>query len=168
MRIQFVLSCLLLLPACRTGCDGSLTGPPKVGHAGTRIFVTCDPSGYTVRNEGDLPRALLVNTPCTLNSGQVDIGPGGELPDMVIYPSSGSSPSPLSATIGPGGEKRVDLDMTSVSHCMDATMAPPGQHENEPVSLVSDGPADALRMRFAIHELASTGPPARIDVACKW
>ena len=168
MRLQLLVSCLLLLPSCRTGCDGPLGGLPKVGHEETRVFVTCDPSGYTVRNEGKLPRSLLVNPSCTINSGQVTIGPHGELPDLVIYPASGSSPTPLSATIGPGQEKRVELDMSTVSHCMDATMAPPGQHENEPVSLVSDGPADALRIRFAIHEMASMDPPARIDVACKW
>jgi hypothetical protein len=165
MRPWILLPCLLLA-SCRPCC----APPPdeRIGHAETGVFVACDPSGYTVSNEGDEPRYVVVSSLCTLNTAQVDLGPRNELPDLVLYSSTGTNPAPLSATIAPGAETRVDVDMTTVGHCMDATLAPPGQHDREPVSLISGGPADALRMRLDIHDLGSMDPPRRMDVACKW
>jgi len=157
---------LLLLTACRSGCDGPLEGPTRIGHAPTRVFVTCDPSGYTVSNEGDAVRYVLVTTRCALNSKQVTLGPNNELPDLVVYSTEATAPPSLSVTIAPGATARRDLDVSTVGDCMDTTMAPPGQHEKQPVSLVSEGPADALFLRMDIQEFGSSDPSRRIDVVC--
>lgn len=167
MRIHILVACLLLT-ACRTGCDGPLEGEPKVGHAETKIYVTCDPRGFTVRNDGDLPRHVLVNPRCAANSQEIEIGPNGVVPDMVLYSSTGTAPSSLSATLAPGGEERSEVDMSKVGTCMDQTNAPPGQHVKEPVSLVSEGPADALLLRIDVYEMGSHEPSRRVDVACVW
>ena len=127
MRTLLVL--LPLLTACRSGCDGALEAPPKTGHAPTGVFVSCDPSGFTVLNEGDVVRDVRVDPRCVLSSKQVTLGPGGELPDMVIYSTASTAAPSLTAIIPPGGEHRQDLDMSSLGDCMDTTMAPPGQHE---------------------------------------
>jgi hypothetical protein len=167
MRALVLLVLPTMLASCRPGCDGKME-PGRTGDRETRVFITCNEAGYAVRNEGDVPRYVMVDAACVLNSAQVDVGPGGELPDMTVYSSTGRSPMPLAVTIEPGAEVRRELDVTTMGHCMDQTMAPPGQHEREPVSLISEGPADAIRMRLDIHEVGSTAPPRRMDIACKW
>ncbi len=123
-----------------------------------------------MKNEGDKPRYVMITGFCTLNTGQVPpVSTGGELPDMVLYNSGVTDPGPFSATIQPGGSVRHDLPLPRVSHCMDQTNAPPGQHTRHPVSLIDKGPADAVHMRLNIHEVGvAGGPPARIRVACRW
>jgi hypothetical protein len=142
--------------------------PDRIGDHESRVFFTCDEAGFTVRNEGEVARYIMASAQCVLNSGQVNVGPGGVMPDMTVYSSTDSSPTPLTVTIEPGAEVRRELDVTSMGHCMDQTMAPPGQHDKEPVSLISEGPADAIRLRVDIHEVDSQAPPRRLDIACKW
>lgn len=130
------------------------------------MFVTCDASGFTVMNTGDEPRYLIVDSICVLNSEQIPgIGPDGRLPERVIH-TSGAGIMPLTATIPAGEEIRKKLDVETVDACWDYTHAPPGQFENEPTSLVSDGPADSLRLRLHVHDVMSTDPPRTVDVAC--
>jgi hypothetical protein len=158
--------CAWLMAGCQGGCGGGEGG--AVGHPGTGVFVECDASGFTVRNTGDEPRYLIVDSICALNSEQIPgIGPDGRLPELVIH-SSGLGVTPLTATIPAGGELRKKLDVASIGPCMDYTHAPPGQFENEPTSLVSEGPADSLRLRLHVHDVMSTDPPRTVDVACRW
>jgi hypothetical protein len=166
--MRYLLVLLPLLTACRSGCDGPLEAPAKLGHAPTRVFVTCDASGFSVSNEGDVVRSVRVDPRCVLNSKQVTLGPGGELPDMVIYSTVSTAAPSLKAIIAPGGTSRQDLDMSTLGDCMDTTNAPPGQHEAQPVSLVSDGPADAVFLQMDIYAFGSDEPAQRMDVACPY
>ena len=167
MQKVVVTAIVIALLGISHGC-----GPKAdaTGHRETGIFVDCDPNGFTVKNDGDLPRYLNINELCSLNSKQIPgIRQGGEVPDMVLYSSDSIQPKPFTGTIRPGGQARHDLKLTEVGHCMDQTNAPPGSTNGQVFSLISDGPADAIHMNIRIIWAESgMDRQASIRVACKW
>lgn len=157
---------ILLGTSCARGCNGD---EGRTGHIETRVFVECDPDGYTIRNDGEEARHVIASGFCVLNSAQIEgLGPHGEIEDMVVHGSGLAEVAPFSGIVEAGGEASGTYDLSKVSPCMDYTHAPPGQHEMSPTPLTSAGPADAMLIHLHVSKITAMRIENEVRVVCRW
>jgi hypothetical protein len=164
-----LLYTVLLLAACALPCCNMCQGETGVGHAETGIFVTCDRTGYTVRNAGAEERYLNISEPCLLDTSKIPpVGPHGELSEsMVVHGSGVARTTPFGAVLGRGASTRHDIDVSVVDICDDYTNAPPGQHERGPTPLAADrAAADGLLLHLHVTSTAATRSLDDVKVVC--
>jgi hypothetical protein len=160
---------MLLLAVCAvTGCS-KCQDETGVGHAESGVFVTCDRTGYTVRNAGAEETYLNISEPCLLDTSKIPpVGPHGELSESVVVHGSGvARTTPFGAVLGRGASTRHDIDVSVVDICDDYTHAPPGQHERGPTPLAADRNAvDALLLHLHVTSTAATRSLDDVKVVC--
>lgn len=149
--LSMTLIASLTAASCSRSCSDN-DGAGRIGDPESGLFVTCDRDGYTVINQGDEPVYVIINSFCQLNTAEAgEVGPHGEVMSKVIHGSGAAEVDPFGKTILPGTEVSQTYDLSIVNSCDDYTDAPPGQFENSPVPLTSEGPADAMMMHLHVQ-----------------